>query len=170
VCLWRWRDERARMILAFTVTGLLMFCGRGTIGPIIDHVLPGGKDLLLHRFIIGVHFGGIVLAAIGASFLAHAGYRQAVRKLPSARGAPAIAVLLVLGLIVLTPAWRERADYDALDAQGIDFQRAVDATDGRDFTALATEAALDPVEVASMRARPLRACRQRSARCRDIST
>ena len=144
VCLWRWRDERARMILAFTATGLLMFCGRGTIGPIVDHVLPGGKDLLLHRFIIGLHFGGIVLAALGASFLAHTGYRYAVRKLPWARGVPAIAVLLVLGLIVLTPAWRERADYDALDAQGIDFQRSVDATDGRDFTALATEAALDP--------------------------
>ncbi|MDQ1511073.1 MAG: hypothetical protein QOG50_2917 [Actinomycetota bacterium] len=142
VCLWRWRDERARMILAFTATGLLMFCGRGTIGPIIDHVLPGGKDLLLHRFIIGVHFGGIVLAGLGLSYLAHTVYRQAARKLPWSRGAPAIAVLIVLGLLVLTPAWRERAHYNALDANGINFQRAADATDGRDFTALATQASI----------------------------
>ena len=140
VCLSRWRDERARMILAFTTIALLMFCGRGTIGPIVDHVLPGGKDLLLHRFIMGVHFGGIVLAGIGASFLAHTGYRHAVRRLSWARGVPAIAVLLVLGLVVLAPAWRERAHYDALDAQGIDFQRTADATDGKDFTALALEA------------------------------
>jgi hypothetical protein len=140
VCLWRWRDERARMVLAFTVTGLLMFCGRGTIGPIVDHVLPGGKDLLLHRFIIGVHFGGILLAGLGLSYLAHTAYRQGVRKLTWARGVPAVAVLLVLGLLVLTPAWRERAHYNALDAAGINYQRAVDATDGRDFTALATEA------------------------------
>ena len=49
-------------------------------------------------------------------------------------------MLLVLGLVVLAPAWRERAHYNALDAHGIDFQRAADATDGRDFTSLALEA------------------------------
>lgn len=142
VCLWRWRDERPRAILAFTLTGLLMFCGRGTIGPIVDHVLPGGKELLLHRFIIGVHFGGIVLAGVGASFLAHAAYTHSVRNLSWVRAVPAIAVLLVLGLVVLAPAWRERAHYNALDAQGIDFQRAADANDGKDFTSLAAEASI----------------------------
>ncbi|MDQ1448487.1 MAG: hypothetical protein QOC79_1458, partial [Actinomycetota bacterium] len=140
VCLWRRRDERARVILAFTAVGLLMFCGRGVLGPIVDHVLPGGKELLLHRFIIGVHFGGLVLAGIGASFLAHTAFREGRKRLPAVRPAVAIAVLLVLGLVVLTPAWRERAHYNALDAQGIDAQRVADATDGRDFTSLATQA------------------------------
>ncbi len=140
VCLWRWRDERARMVLALTATGLLMFCGRGVLGPIVDHVLPGGKELLLHRFIIGVHIGGIVLAGIGASFLAHTAYREGRKRLPNVRPVAAIAALLVIGLIVLTPAWRERAHYNALDAQGIDAQRVADGSDGRDFTSLAEQA------------------------------
>jgi hypothetical protein len=139
VCLWRWRDERARLVLAFTAVGLLMFCGRGTIGPIIDHVLPGGKELLLHRFIIGLHFGGLLLAGIGASYLGHTAYRFARQKAPSVRAVVVVAILVVVGLGVLTPAWRERAHYNALDATGIDFQRAADATDGADFTALAAD-------------------------------
>src|SRR5204863_498705 len=65
---------RARAVVAFTATGPLLFSGRGTIGFVVDHVLPGGKDLLLHRFMIGVHLGGILLAGIGASFLARAAY------------------------------------------------------------------------------------------------
>ncbi|MDQ1481226.1 MAG: hypothetical protein QOI44_2087 [Actinomycetota bacterium] len=140
VCLWRRRDERARVILAFTALGLLMFCGRGVLGPVVDHVLPGGKELLLHRFIIGVHFGGLVLAGIGASFLAHTAFREGRKRLPAVRPAAAIAVLLVLGLVVLAPAWRERAHTNALDAQGIDAQRVADATDGQAFTSLATQA------------------------------
>jgi hypothetical protein len=140
VCVWRRRVERARVLLAFTAVGLLMFCGRGTIGPIVDYVLPGGKELLLHRFIMGVHFGGLLLAGVGASFLMHGAYAQARTRVPALHPAAAISILVVLGLIVLAPAWRERAHYDALDAQGIDAQRVVDATDGRDFNALADEA------------------------------
>lgn len=141
VCLCRWRDERARLVLAFTVVGLLMFCGRGTIGPIVDHMLPGGKELLLHRFIIGLHFGGLVLAGIGASYLGHTVYRFARQKAPAVSAVAVVAILVVLGLGILAPAWSERAHYNALDARGIDFQRSADATDGRDFTALAAQAA-----------------------------
>lgn len=141
VCLLRFpRDERARAVVTFTAAGLLLFCGRGTIGFLVDHVLPGGKELLLHRFIIGVHFGGILLAGIGASFLVQTGYRR-VTRLSGAPSVPVIALLLAVGLVLLAPAWRERAHYNALDAQGIDFQRTVDANDGRDFTALADQAA-----------------------------
>jgi hypothetical protein len=141
VCLWRGRDERARLVLAFTAVSLLMFCGRGTIGPIVDHVLPGGKELLLHRFIMGVHFGGLVLAGIGASYIGHTGYRFARRELPWVRAGAVVAILVAWGLVVLAPAWTERAHYNALDAQNIDFQRDADTTDGRDFTALVTQAA-----------------------------
>jgi hypothetical protein len=140
VCLWRWRDERARLLLGFTAVGLVMFCGRGVLGPVVDHVLPGGKELLLHRFLIGLQFGGLVLAGVGASFLAHAAFREGRKRLPAVHAVPAVAVLLVLGLVVLAPAWRERAHYNALDAQNIDAQQVVDQTDGRAFTYLATQA------------------------------
>lgn len=144
VCIWRSKhDERARALLAFTGVSLILFCGRGTFGFIIDR-LPGGKDLLLHRFIIGVHFGGILLAGIGASYIAQEAYGRARRwrRFKQMRPSVVVAALLVIGLAVLGPAWRERAHYDNLDAQGIDAQRAYDRTDGADFTDLAHQAAV----------------------------
>jgi hypothetical protein len=140
VCIWRFRrDERARAVLAFTAISLVFFCGRGAFGFIINR-LPGGKDLLLHRFIIGVHLGGIVLAGVGASFLAQESYIRA-RRWTRFRPSAIVTALLALALVVLWPAWRERAHYDHLDAQGIDIQRTYDRTDGRDFTTLADQAA-----------------------------
>jgi Bacterial membrane protein YfhO len=140
VCIWRFRrDERARAVLAFTAVSLVLFCGRGPFGFIINR-LPGNKDLYLHRYIMGVHLGGIVLAGVGVSFLAQEAYGR-VRRWKHVRPSALVAGLLVLGLIVLWPAWRERAHYDNLDAQGINIQRTYDRTDGRDFTTLADQAA-----------------------------
>lgn len=140
VCGWRFlRDERARAILCFTILGLLLFCGRDTIGFAID-LLPGGKDLLLHRFIIPVHLGGLLLAGIGSSWLVQGAYARISawrpRLSPLAIGVP----LLIVGLVILTPAVRERADFDSEGATWIDQQRASDRTSGRDFAALAKRA------------------------------
>ena len=137
VCGWRFlRDERARAIVCFTILGLLLFCGRDTIGFAID-LLPGGKDLLLHRFIIPVHLGGLLLAGIGASWLVQGAYARISawkpRLSPFAIGVP----LLIVGLIILTPAVRERAHFDSQGATWIKQQRASDSTSGRDFAALA---------------------------------
>ncbi len=141
VCLWRFRrDERARAVLAFTALSLVLFCGRGSFGFVIDR-LPGGKDLLLHRFIIGVHLGGILLAGIGAAFLAQEAYVFAAAHLRRFPRFAIVGALIVSGIAILSPVWRERASYDHLDAQGIDFQRNYDRTEGRDFTALAQTAA-----------------------------
>lgn len=132
-------DERVRAILGFTVLGLLLFSGRDTIGFAID-LLPGGKDLLLHRFIIPLHLGGLLLAGIGASWLAQGIYAR-VRDWRPAWSHVAIAGgIVVAGIIVLAPAWRERAHYDYEDAVWINQQRQTDATSGADFTALADEA------------------------------
>jgi hypothetical protein len=136
VCIWRFRfDERARAILGFSVLALLLFCGRNTIGFVIDR-LPGGKDLLLHRYIIGVHLGGIVLAAIGTAWLARAIIAFVHGRFPRVAPAVAGAVLLLVTVAALAPVWRERTHYDALNAAGIDSQQVSDATDGRDFTVL----------------------------------
>jgi xanthosine utilization system XapX-like protein len=141
VCLWRFgRDERARGVLAFTAVSLVLFCGRGPFGFVINR-LPGGPDLLLHRFIIGVHLGGIALAGIGAGVLVQLAYAFLHRRLPRVPPAAFVAALLVVGLVALAPAWRERAHFDALDANNINSQQVQDATDGHNFTTLADQAA-----------------------------
>jgi hypothetical protein len=114
---------------------LLLFCGHDTIGFIADR-LPGGKDLQLHRYIIGVHLGGIILAAVGAAWLMHLAFTFLRSRL---KGAPPVAIgaaIVVLALLALAPAWRERAHYNALNANQINGQQIADRTDGRDFTAL----------------------------------
>jgi hypothetical protein len=141
LCIWRFRsDERARALLGFTALSLLLFCGRNTIGFIVDR-LPGGKDLLLHRYIIGVHLGGIVLAAIGAAWIAQHVFMFLRSHL---KAVPQVVIgtgMLVVVIAVLTPVWRERTHYDALNAAGIDAQQISDKTDGVDFTTLVDAAA-----------------------------
>jgi hypothetical protein len=134
------KDERARALLVFTIVGLLLFCGRDTIGFAID-LLPGGKDLLLHRFIIPVHLGGLMLAGLAAGWLVQHAYRAITGWRPTWSHALVGAALLVVGIVVLIPVWRERARYDHQSAAWIDVQRQSDATSGADFTALADEAA-----------------------------
>lgn len=141
VCIMRFlRDERARALLIFTVVGILLFCGRDTIGFAID-VLPGGKDLLLHRFIIPVHLGGLLLAGIGASWLTRQAYSRITAWRPRWSHLAVGAGLLVAGLVILFPVWRERATFNAQGAGWINVQRQSDAVSGRDFTALAHRAA-----------------------------
>ena len=156
VCGWRFlRDERARAILCFTVLGLLLFCGRDTIGFAID-LLPGGKDLLLHRFIIPVHLGGLLLAGIGSSWLAQGRVRARQRlAAAAARTSPSASPLLVVGLVVLVPACA-RARALRRPGRGLDQPAAQcpTATSGRDFTALAEARRTRSAAGASTRARP----------------
>jgi hypothetical protein len=133
------RDERARAVLSFTVLGLLLFCGRDTIGFAIDRV-PGGEDLLLHRFIIPVHLGGLLLAGIGSSWLAQGAYARLRTWRPRLAPALAGAMVLVVGLVVLVPAARERITFNDQGRAWIEEQRAADASSGRDFRALAARA------------------------------
>jgi hypothetical protein len=133
------KDERARALLVFTIVGLLLFCGRDTIGFAID-LMPGGKDLLLHRFIIPVHLGGLMLAGLGSAWLAKQAYGAVTGWRPKWSHALVGAGLLVLGVAVLYPVWHERATYDGLSASWINVQRQSDATSGTGFTELADEA------------------------------
>jgi hypothetical protein len=133
------RDERARAIIGFTVVGVLLFCGRDTVGFIVNR-LPGGQDLLLQRFIIPVHLGGIFLAGLGASCLTQGAYARMRGWRPSVSPLPVAAGLVVVGLVGLAPAWVALARFDAQGAHWINQQRAYDATQGADFTSLAYQA------------------------------
>ena len=63
ISLVRWRDERYLIPVVIFLLWLLLYFGRATWGPLID-VLPMSRYLQMHRFIAGVHLGGIFLAAI----------------------------------------------------------------------------------------------------------
>ena len=102
VCLLRSRrDETARVPLGLMLLSLLCYFGRGVVGFAIDH-LPGGSDILLHRFVIGVHFAGMLLAGIGAvwAFRAVVAAGKFVFRLPG-RTVIAVAVACVLAVVLL---------------------------------------------------------------------
>jgi hypothetical protein len=64
VCLRQWREERFRIPVAIFVVFLLIYFGRPTWGPLLN-LLPMGQNLHLHRFIAGIHMGGILLVGMG---------------------------------------------------------------------------------------------------------
>lgn len=137
VCVTRWRrDERARVLLATFVLGLLLFSGRPTLGPALK-LLPGADELFLHRYIIGVHLAGIFLAGVGAAWLGSlAGRLVGTRLSKVVRPELAAAGLALLLVLLLFPAWSERIAYARTGARWIDGQRISDGTDGADVAAL----------------------------------
>ena len=140
VCIARFgRDERARALLGVMLLSLLLFFGRPTLGPVLK-LLPGSDDLLLHRYIMGVHMSGILLAGVGAAWLGLAALGQ-LRRLAS-RVEPAVvtATVLVLGVGFLTPAWVERQAFFQNGGRWIREQRSADATDGAVLRSLVDEA------------------------------
>lgn len=136
VCLVHFRvDERARAVLTVWLMSLLLFFGRPTLGPLLK-LLPGSDDLPLHRYINGVHLGGILVAGVGAAWLGRWLITTAAQYFPRVRPELAAAGIAVLGVLVLYPAWRQVAAFDQEGAVWIRQQIAADATDGADFAAL----------------------------------
>ena len=127
-------DVRARALLGAFTLSLLLFFGRRTWGALID-VLPGFKDVQIHRFIMGVHLSGILIAGVGLGSLLRAGYSVVLRLFPRDY-ALAGAAALVLCIGVLAPAWTERAHYDRRGETLIRSEQQYDATDGRELDRL----------------------------------
>ena len=129
------RDVRARAVLAAWVLSLLLYFGRPTLGALLS-ILPGSGDLPLHRYIIGVQLAGLVLAGIGAMWLARLLLAGFTRLAPRVRTAAAAAVIAVAGVALLFPAWSQVAAYNANGAQLMSLQRQADRTDGADLDVL----------------------------------
>ena len=132
---WAGGDDSARAVLVLFGVSLVLFFGASVVGPVIDR-LPGRDVLFLHRMIVGVHFGGLVLAGAGAAVLARAVHRVATTvpaRVPAMMPAAAVAVV---ALLVLAPAWTQLRRYLGEQAQWIDDQRRAEASDGRDFATL----------------------------------
>jgi hypothetical protein len=144
VCIARFRrDERARAVLAVWTMSLILFFGRPTLGLILK-LLPGSDDLYLHRYLMGVHLAGILLAGIGGAWLSAQALRMGRRFLiltlpgflPRLRAGLVAAVVSVIGIAALSPGWTQVAAYDQSDEGLILSQQVQDETDGADLGAL----------------------------------
>ena len=129
-------QAKARALLAMSMVSLLLFFGRPTLGPLLS-LLPGSDDLMFHRFIIGLHMVGLVLAAVGAVALVRLAI-QAMDRTQLHQHA-VIGVPVVVLAIALVPCFADLAFFGRENGEFIDQQREADATDGADLEALITE-------------------------------
>ena len=129
------RARPARVALVLFLAWLLLYFGRPTWGRLID-VLPLHEGLLLHRFSGSLHLASVLLIGLGADWI----WRQLT---PIAeRWRPAVLALLVLALLV--PAFRERRAYHTLNTQGMERSRRALEGDADARTILAALRALPP--------------------------
>jgi hypothetical protein len=95
-----WRGPLgARLVAGLTIVWTLLYFGRATWGWVID-MLPFSSDIPMHRFIGGFHLFAIPVAACGLAFVLRSMHPERSR----IRG----ALVVVLAMVVLAPAARER--------------------------------------------------------------
>ncbi len=102
VCAVRWRDPLYRLPVILFGTSMALYFGRPTWGPLLN-LLPLSSELQFHRFIGGVHLGGLLL--IGVALAAPWPWLLRQRS-----ALPAIGAALLCGLL-LVPAFHERSTY-----------------------------------------------------------
>src|SRR5438552_18026746 len=103
----RLRATSAVFALVLFVVWLVLYFGRGTLGPLAS-LLPLQETLLFHRFIGGVHTAAIMVIGVGGSAIFGL-LRAQESRARTALAAAAIAILLV-------PAIKERLDFEHLNA------------------------------------------------------
>ena len=96
------RDTRSRALIGAWLLSLVLYFGRPTLGPLLN-VLPGGSDLPLHRYINGVHLAGLMLAGVGALWIAQVLLAGLRRLIPGVRLSAGAAGVAVVGLALLYP-------------------------------------------------------------------
>jgi hypothetical protein len=137
VCAFRARQhEWARVLLGIMILSLLLYSGHRVVGPVLDR-LPGGDHLFLHRYVIGVHYAGLMFAGIGSVWLVRL-VGTVAKRLPEARARdPLVAIgVCVFAVVILYPVLRNRKQYADNNSSFIAGQVVADNTYGRDVTAL----------------------------------
>jgi hypothetical protein len=129
------RDALARAVLCFSGTSLVLFFGRPTLGPLLD-LVPSSGDLFLHRFLTGVHLGGVLLAGMGAAAVVRAVWAR--RDQLHAVQTPALVTVLVAAVCALAvlPAWKNSYDFVSRGRHLIGKQQTADGSRGKDAHAL----------------------------------
>ncbi len=124
-----------RALLAVLAVCLLFAFGRTTFGSLVD-VIPGRADLFFRRFMMGVQLAALLLAGQGAAGLASSSMRLLEARVPHWRTGLSPAVVLVMAVAVLAPAWLQLSTYDRQDATAIAAQRRADAAEGAELDRL----------------------------------
>ena len=130
VCLLRGRRELYLIPLAIFLVWLLLYFGRPTWGN-LTNVLPLSQNILMFRFIGGVHLGGILLMAVGLG----ASWRWAL-----SRGNiwyPVSALILTVALLI--PVFVERVSSLDDNADRLERCQQQEAAGDPDVTALFEE-------------------------------
>ncbi len=139
VCLVRFRrDARARALLGLMAISLLLFFGRPTLGLVLN-LLPGSNDLLLHRYLMGVHLAGDLLAGVGLAWAGGLVLRLLRTWRPRLRLLPITAAIIGVGVLITMPAWLDRLAYAQSDAGSVSLQVAGDQSDGASLNVLINE-------------------------------
>jgi Bacterial membrane protein YfhO len=128
-------DADGRALLVALGVCLLFAFGRTTFGSLVD-VIPGSRDLFFRRFMMGVQLAALLLAGRGAGWLMTT-CRQLIAD-RARRLSPnlTVAIALLAGVVVLTPAWRQLGAYDRRDGEAITAQRHADAREGAELDRL----------------------------------
>ena len=130
ICLFRWRERSFLIPVAVFLLWLLLFFGRPTWGSLLN-LLPMSQDILMYRFIGGVHLGGIFLIAVALG----AAWRWAV----SRANGWYTAAALVLTLLVLLPVYIERRSYLQENTAAVESCLNSEQSEEQDVTALFEE-------------------------------
>jgi hypothetical protein len=135
-CIRSRRGETERALLGLMILSLALYSGHRVVGPVIDH-LPGGENLLLHRYVIGVHLAGLFIAGVGAVWAVRKA-AEVGRALLRVRYGPVVAGVIVaaVAIVVLLPVLNDRKGYAEANRFWIDAQTSASATTGRDIDAL----------------------------------
>jgi hypothetical protein len=136
VCVRRFRhDALSRAVLCFSGASLVLFFGRPTIGPLLD-VVPSSGDLFLHRFLTGVHLGGVLLAGMGAATIVRAVWTRRDQLQSLRTPALATALIAVVCVLAVAPAWKSSANFLSQGRVLIARQQTADAAGGKDLHAV----------------------------------
>jgi hypothetical protein len=130
------KSEAARAPIAVFVLSLALYCGRRVVGPLVD-VLPGGNQILLHRYVIGVHFAGLLFAGVGAVWLFRTlvDGAQRVRRFERHVVVVGVAAVALVG-VLLTPVVVNRYRFGTANAFLRSHQEIAQGSAGRDVAAL----------------------------------
>jgi hypothetical protein len=122
-------DADSRALLVALAVCLLFAFGRTTFGSLVD-VIPGSHDIFFRRFMMGVQLAALLLAGRGAAWLAARCIRLCEARAPRWPRRATPAVVLLVAVVVLAPAWLQLKTYDRQDATAITAQRRADGTAG----------------------------------------
>ena len=117
----RWRDRTAALAIALLAVWLVLWSGRTSLGALAD-LLPFSHGLHVHRFVGGVDVAAVLLIGLGAAAI----WRLARAEASPRRAAITGGVLLLL----LMPAFAERADYYSWNTTWMTETRDAIARDG----------------------------------------